>query len=67
MLAKPTTPVASDVADTLPFEASQMALEFQQEASPVVVSDSPPDADGQSSVRRSLVVAFGSANASTEG
>eukprot|EP00435_Cladocopium_sp_Y103_P067831 s401_g30.t1 len=51
MLAKPTTPAASDVADTLPFEASQLALECQQEASPVVIADSQTDDDGHPSVR----------------
>ena len=67
MLAKPTTPAASDNAETLPFEATQMAFEFQKEASPVVIADSQTDDDGHHPVRRSLVVAFGDANASREG
>jgi len=54
-------------ADTLPFEATQMAIEFQKEASPVVIADSQSDVDEHPSVRRSLVVAFSDANPSTEG
>jgi hypothetical protein len=44
-----------------------MAIEFQKEASPVVIADSQSDVDEHPSVRRSLVVAFSDANPSTEG
>lgn len=44
-----------------------MAIEFQQEESPVVVADSQSDVDERASVRRSLAGAFSDANPSTEG
>ena len=58
---------ASDFADTLPFQATQVIADMTSSESPILVCDTQPHGESCAEVCRSLATAFKSADLFSEG